>query len=149
MFTALATLALVLAADPVAITLGKAADKAAITSTDERTTIAIESKTGIGTAVLRPGKDGWPKQLRLDLNLKGLEGFTAHDGTKRVHTSLGSKTPEVLKLRDGKWEPIDLDLKLAPTIRKVGGRIHVDFPPAWLDAERKEIHLQWIDFYRG
>lgn len=149
MVSALAFLVLMTAADPIAVSLSKPTDKAVVTTKDDRVTIAIESANGIGAAQLRPGKDGWPKQVRLVINIKGLEGLTLHNGSLRVQTFLGSTMPEVLKLRDGKWEPVDLDLELAPTIRKDEGRIVIDIAPAWLDPAKKELSVQWIDFYRN
>lgn len=148
MFTLLAVFALVMTADPLEIVLKKA-DQAAISTRDGRVTVAIESQSGIGAATVRPGKAGWPKQLRFDLGLRGLEGCTITSGDLRVRSSLGSKTAEVLRQRDGRWEPVEFDKALAPTIKQVEGRILVDLPAAWLDPARKELSIEWIDFYRG
>jgi hypothetical protein len=149
--TALLFCVLATSADPVRVELKKDGDKVTQARTDERVTIVIDSKTGIGGASLRPGKDGWPKALRLDLGLKALEGFTITGQDRRVHSFLGSEKPEVFDLREreNKWAPIDSDVDLAPTITRVGDRIHVDIPAALLDKKNKQLAIEWVDFYRG
>jgi hypothetical protein len=145
----LALILLAVAADPVEIVLKKEGDQAVVSAKGDHVTIAIESATGIGRAVLRPGKKGWPKHLRLDIGIKGLEGFTIHDDRIRVQSFLGSTMPEVTQLREGKWESVEADRELVPTIRKVGERMQIEIPSAWLDPASKELSIQWIDFYRN
>jgi hypothetical protein len=141
---------LALASPPgVEVELKRPADKVVIASGEMRTSIVVTSATGIGGAKLRPGEGGWPKSVRLDLNLKALEGFTITSGDLRVHTFLGSDKPEVLRRKGEKWEPAKADGDLAPVIKRDGDRILIDLPPAWLDAKPKELEIQWVDYYRG
>ena len=149
MFALLAATALVMTAEPLEVVLKKAGDQAVITTGDGRVTVAIKSSSGIGSARVRPGKAGWPKQLRFDLGLRGLEGCTITSGDLLVRSSLGSETAEVLRFRKERWEPAKFKKDLAPTIKQVEGRILVDLPAAWLDPAHKELSIEWIDFYRG
>jgi hypothetical protein len=139
-----------MAAPPgVEVELTRPADKVALAPGEMQSTIKITSASGIGGAKLRPGKEGWPKSLRLELNLRALEGFTITSGDLRVHTFLGSEKPEVLRRAGEKWEPAKADADLAPVIKREGERIFVDLPPAWFDEKPKELQIRWVDFYRG
>jgi hypothetical protein len=138
-----------LAAPSVEVKLTRDADEVTVTADEARTTITISSAKGIGGAKLSPGKEGWPKALRLDLNLKALEGFHITSGDLRVQTFLGSEKPEALRRQGEKWVPAKVDIDLAPIIKRDGDRIQIDLPPAWLDAKHKELRIEWVDFYRG
>lgn len=148
MLTATMLLSLVLGVDPIAVTLKRDADHATVRIDEKRATVVIESKTGIGSATLSPGKSGWPKALELSLSLKALEGFTLSSDELRVRTFLGDTTPEVLHRRDGKWEPVEFDVELAPRIRQVKERIQIEIPARWLDADQKQLVIDWVDRYR-
>lgn len=148
MLTATMLLSLVLGVDPLAVTLKRDADHATMRVDEKRTIVVIDSKTGIGSATLSPGKSGWPKTLELSLSLQALEGFTLSNGDLRVQTFLGDTTPEVLRRRDGKWEPVKLDQKLAPRIRQVKEDIIIEIPAGWLNADQKQLVIDWVDRYR-
>src|SRR5690606_41577117 len=97
MLSATLLLSLVLGGDPIAITLQRAGDQATARVDKERALVVIESKSGIGSATLTPGKTGWPKTLELSLSLSALEGFTLTGNDLRVRTFLGDTMPEVLR----------------------------------------------------
>jgi hypothetical protein len=143
-------LLLTLAAPPsIEFELTRPADKAVIVPGEKRVTISITSATGIGGTKLRPSKAGWPMNVRLDLNLEALEGFSITSGDLKVQTFLGSEKPEVLRRKDDKWEPAEADADVAPAIKRGGAGIIIDLPPAWLDGKHKELQVQWVDYYRG
>ena len=56
--------------------------------------------------------------------------------------------PEVLRRHAGKWEPVEFDLELAPRIRQVKETIHIEIPTRWLDADQKQLVIDWVDRYR-
>lgn len=148
MLTATMLLSLVLGIDPIAVTLKRDADHATVRVDEQRATVVIDSKSGIGSATLSPGKSGWPKTLELSLSLQALEGLTLSNRDLRVRTFLGDTMPEVLRRRDGKWEPVEFDVELAPRIRQVKQRIEIEIPARWLDADQKQLVIDWVDYYR-
>src|SRR5262245_28249969 len=109
-----------IAADPaLEVTLKKSADRAVIATKEDITTIKITSATGIGGATIKFPEKDLPKTLRLELELKGLEGFNIAGGKKRLSMPLGSEMPELFEVdATGKSSPIKVDDKLKLKIEK-------------------------------
>jgi hypothetical protein len=148
MFTTTMLLSLLLGDDPIAVSFKHETDHATVRVDDQQTVVVIESKSGIGSAMLSPGQSGWPKTLELSLSLKALEGFTLSSRDLRVRTFLGDTKPEAFRRRDDQWEPVELDAKLAPRIRQIKDRIQIELPARWLDTDSKELTIDWVDYYR-
>lgn len=142
------TLLALLAADPLQVELQRSADKAVQEADDGAVTLRIMSKSGIGSAALRPTEE-WPKSLTIELNLSGLEGLTLAQGDFRLRTSLGDAMPEASRRIDGQWraaKPRDDEI---PSIKRLPKGIRITVPAAWLKKDAPELRVEWIDFYRG
>jgi hypothetical protein len=146
---ALIVSASLMGADPIAVELTVAADRATLVSEEENTEIRIHSSRGIGKATIRRTQGKWPKSLRLVIDLKGLEGLTLTCGDTRVKTALKSDSPEVYRQTKEGWMPAKPEASAVPTIKQSGGHILIDLPPDSLRQECEAILVEWIDFYRG
>jgi len=134
---------------PITVKLRKAEDAAVISGTGDTVKVCITCPSGIGGARLVRGKSPWPRQLTLQLNLKGLESLVLDNGLIRVNTSLKSpaKTPywkmDKSEQQDG---PPDGTLELS--ITQTDGSIEIKMPKEMLAGDPSDLNFTWIDFYR-
>ena len=148
MTLALCCLLMLPTADPLQVELQRSADRAAQETNDGRVTLYISSKSGIGSAILRPN-DQWPKGLAVELNLRGLEGLALTQGDFRLRTWLGNEKPEASRQIDGAWRPARPGDDEIPSIERLLKGIRITVPAAWLKKDAPELKIEWIDFYRG
>ncbi|HTN76980.1 MAG TPA: hypothetical protein VL096_17095 [Pirellulaceae bacterium] len=144
---------LAFAADPpptIKVGLKRAEDTVIVSATDAGATISVTSATGIGAANIVRRDKTWPKELRLVLNIRGLEGLSLTQGDRKLQTFLGSDAPTIAhRNADGKWEEAKFDKAFAPILVKNAATITITIPAAWLDPAQAELQVEWIDFYRG
>jgi hypothetical protein len=94
--------------------------------------LTVTSPGGIGFAEVKPEKGEWPKKVTVRLALKGLEGFSAECGGKKLSGSINSSGD-----RGG-------DL----AAEKKGDYIEVALPEGFAAGADAGIKLSWVDFYR-
>lgn len=136
-------------------------DQVKITADKERTYFDVTSKTGIGKATIqRTGKE-WPKQVRLRLDLAGLEDFhigAGKQGFSAAILSHGEDRTASLTGPDGKavapGNPLWTEVRMIgadgkPTKKiPLDGRFEMDLPQGLFEGNPESIELSWIDFYR-
>lgn len=143
------------------VTTPKDTDEVKISADKERTYFDVTSKTGIGGAkIQRTGKE-WPQQLRLRLDLAGLENFHISNGKLGLSAAIlshGEDRTASLRGSDGKavapggrlWTEVRMigrDGKPTKTI-PLDGRFEMDLPKGLFEGNPESIELSWIDFYR-
>ncbi len=94
--------------------------------------LTVTSPGGIGSAEVKPDKGEWPKKVAVRLLLKGLEGFSAECGGKKLSgfiNSSGAKGGEL-------------------AAEKKGDVIEVALPEGFAAGKDAVLKLSWVDFYR-
>ncbi len=139
-----------LPAPNVSVELKKAEDSVAVTATRQATVVAIQSKSGIGAATLRRTDGAWPAQLKVRLDLKGLESFRMDNGV--MHCGTSHKSPERVpywkagKPDTGAAEP---DGTLSVVISRTENAFEIVVPREFLADNPQTIRIAWIDFFRN
>jgi hypothetical protein len=146
---------------PIRISAGRENTQATVTAKDESVTIRVECPFGIDRAKLERTGNPWPKQIVLQLHLKGLESFEAGNGQVTLLASVpstGEPRPR-LSLREGEKET-ELD-QTSPYWTKVqvvadevkiplrDGYFQILLPDKLFEGNPASIQLHWIDFYRN
>ncbi|QDU93937.1 hypothetical protein [Lignipirellula cremea] len=112
--------------------------------------VEVKSPGGIGHGELhRVGKD-WPGRVAFLFDVRGMEGFHVKSGNLRSGTFLGSREPEVYRIKaDGTQERVVKDGNLyTPTVKRLDtSSIEVVLPAKLLEGE-SQIKVHWVDFYR-
>lgn len=126
-----------------------------IAGSAERAVVDVRCERGIDQGVLRRTGDHWPKEIVLQLNLRGLESLKVTSGNVTLEWSVPSsgEGPANALLRSGKrvstLAPGD---PLFTEVRRVKDKdqqfFQVSIPAKLLDSNPTQIRLQWIDFYR-
>jgi len=146
------------------ITTKKKEDRVTVAVADQKATIDIHSKSGIGSAAITPKAGEWPKTVIVRFHLGGLERFAVSNGkttlsgsvgsygenAKRLHLSQGDEGKEVEKN-----SPYWTDIKIMGTDGKPStdsplkdGYFEIVVPKAMLGDQAKSLTISWIDFYR-
>lgn len=143
----------------------------------DRLTLDITSKAGIGRLVITllpetdAGESTWPAKVTLRLKLKALAMIQIDNGAQTIiseslrgpkpRATYVTPTDEIAKQQQK--NEVDADHPLHLTIRKVAGveeeaaanqpareaHFEVNVPVAFLKNKPKEVHIRWIDYYRG
>jgi len=131
----------------VKVKLAAGADSARLRHDQGALVVEVRSKRGIGRlSLVRNGK-AWPQSVALRIDIAGLEGLTLDDGRWRLRSFLGARRVEVIKSPPGRKAGEKLP---AIPIRRLGKRlIEIRLPAALLAPASKEVHVAWVDFYRG
>ncbi len=147
------------------IRLKKAEDEATSSRSRAGELITIRSPSGIGGVELAAAEDGWPGELAVRLELRGLESLRIRSGKTAVLASFPSTADRQVRLaridQDGTEQPLDattslaFDLKAldaagkpaAPPIPR-GGFFEFRIPRSLCEQGRAPIFLDWIDFHR-
>ncbi len=150
---------------PFTITLGKAADSANCSSSQNIYRVGIHSASGIGSAILHFDSSGNSQRIQIVLHTKGLEQLTISDGEKSLQTAYSStagslqipRTFMSIKNNSPKELPADhpnyLPLKVegsgkdGPIIPLKSGYFSLLIPTA-LHQNADSLKISWIDFYR-
>jgi hypothetical protein len=141
----------------IEVKLHKDKDTSIIQQEAGRTVIVVTTETGIGRMTLSAKEGIWPKEVTIRLRynqpkaFKTLEGFQMTSSRLQVRTNSGDsgKVPFFLATEDGKYERDDLNPSgwLKVDFKPHGDDLDVVFPSQLWRGE-KEVHFQWIDFYR-
>jgi hypothetical protein len=120
------------------------ADKVATEVAGGALILTVTSPGGIGSAEVKPEKGAWPKKVTVRLVLKGLEGFSAECGAKKVSARLGAA--------GGKGEPLDSargpEALEGLAAEKKGEFIEVELPEGFAAGKDAVLKISWVDFYR-
>jgi hypothetical protein len=139
-------------APTVDVTLERpASDSVTVASTPAETVLTFHSEMGIGRATITPVDDAWPDRLVLRLHLKALEGIDLNNGQWRLNSFLGADLAvpyapvgrQPGPMYDGSDPTVDL------VITRAGEVIEVIIPELFLDDDRPELRVQWVDYYRN
>lgn len=135
---------------PFKVELRKAADRAVTTSAHESGVVTITSDSGIGGAKLVRTGAGWPARLAILLNLKGLESLRMENGVIRVETALkGPRQVPCRRIGKDDAQPAAPGRTLEVILRQTGEAVEILVPKELMDANPKELTIEWIDFFRG
>jgi hypothetical protein len=134
------------------------------TNQDGRVVLVIRGGRGIGQASVRPGPDGWPKEVLLRVHLRGLESLTLSAGESKLAASVSSQSGNERRLhlwKNGKESPPltkDSPYWMEITTHDAQGRPVQGIPPAggWFEMRlppplcptTNGLTLAWINFYR-
>jgi hypothetical protein len=132
----------------------------------ERATIEIWSPSGVGSAEFTVSGP-MPKQIVVQLHLRGLEQYTFSFGQTTVTAALSSRPSAVVQesvqltgSEAGQALPIAADspywmsVEIVPTgnapqtIPLAAGTIEAEAPQAYLDSDLAAFSISWIDFFR-
>lgn len=144
------------------VTTAKAADKVVVQADGAGVVFVVQSPSGIGSATIERTADKWPATAVVKLQLKGLESFSASNGTTRINAAVGSGNLKVRLWKDDKEnQPLDASSPLwmkiqildaggkpAKALPLKNGTFTMTLPVALLAGNPKAIHLRWVDFYR-
>ncbi len=108
------------------------ADKVAAEVADGALVLTVTSPGGIGSAEVKVEKGEWPKRVSVRLALKGLEGFTAECGGKKLSGFINSSGAKGGDL----------------AAEKKGELIQVALPEGFASGKDAVLKLSWVDFYR-
>ncbi|MGV3607829.1 MAG: hypothetical protein ACO1RA_15590 [Planctomycetaceae bacterium] len=129
-------------------------------SEGETALLKVICPNGIDKIALRPGKGKWPKEVRLQLQLQGLEHLTLRTDKHDLCFSVSSTAPHdstCVLVVDGKEQALRSDHPLFAKVKLHGkknsiplndGYFEVIIPTALLQANPPQIAIEWIDFYR-
>lgn len=128
----------------------KAADVVTVSKTGSPVT--IQSKTGIGAAVIQLTAGHWPRNVvflfqdREGQPFKGLEQVKLTTAAFKLEGSMADsgKMPYFVVAQDGKFEAMG-QVNVHVKAQKDG--IAVTLPPDLLKATRR-LELNWVDFFR-
>jgi len=151
---------LVLAAEPAEDEIAlevkpvRGVDSAVVEVDNLTATLTIESKRGIGQAVVVRKSGAWPVKLAICLGIYPLEGFTASSGNKHLEASLGfhqkvfrDDVPVRERSDDAKGDGVVDHVPVSITPQG-DDAIVIELPTDWLEADETELLLQWVDAYR-
>lgn len=122
--------------------------------------VKITSEKGIGEAELRRSNLTWPKKIRFQVHLKGLELFEIQSGKRTIRlavSSSGEPTSSVSIEEKGKEkvllveDPLFIKVHLVADEKKIplDGHFEFQLPEAIFSNEVDTIKTRWIDFYRN
>jgi len=141
---------------PLSVVLTKPGDVAAVTEEAGRTVIVVTSESGIGRMTIS-ARGRWPKDVTLRLRYRGdhpfktLEGFEMTSSRLQIRSNSGQsgKVPFFLAGDDGTFPRNDLEPSgwLRMEFKPNDKMLEIQFP-ANLWRDEKDVHVQWIDFYR-
>lgn len=108
------------------------------TRNKDKLKIVIEKQFGIGKATISSKNEDWPKSFTIEFcNFQSLEQLQITSGTQKIDSSIPvAKRKKHYSLENGVG------------IRQSKRSIYVTLPRTFLKTATKEIHLNWIDFYR-
>ena len=108
------------------------ADKVVADVTGGALLLTVNSPGGIGSAEVKPEKGEWPRKIVVLLALKGLEGFTAECGGRKLTGGINGSGARIGDLAS----------------EKKGEFIEVALPEGFAAGKEAVLKLSWVDFYR-
>ena len=130
-----------------------------VTRSRQGVVVDITSPFGTGRGVIRRLGEKWPAQIRIRLNLRGLELFRAVNDTIDLRWSVSHKPDHRtrLSLRTGTDTKIlKTDSPYWTTVGVAGDNkenapeyFEVSLPANLFSGNPRELKLQWVDFFRG
>lgn len=129
-------------------------------TTNDVVIVKITSEKGIGEAELRRLNSTWPKKIRIQIHLKGLELFEIQTGKQTIRlavSSSGEPTSSVSIEEKGKdkvllvEDPLFIKVHLVADEKKIplDGHFEFELPAGLLSKEADTMKVRWIDFYRN
>ncbi len=132
---------------------------------EDAVVFSITSTTGIGKATIRRTGEHWPKVVKFQIHLRGLESFTIAHGDVKLAvavTSTGDHARLIHLWKDGKegpqlgkdsayWTDVKMVAKRPdkkPRIPLDDGYFELEVPRALLKSNPESLAIGWIDFYR-
>lgn len=117
-------------------------------------TLTIESKRGIGQAMVVRKSGAWPVKLAIHFGIYPLEGFTASSANKHLEASLGfhqkafhGDVPVREKSDNAQGDAVVDQVPVSITPQG-NDAVVIELPTDWLEADETELRLHWIDAYR-
>lgn len=143
-------------------------DSISVVAKEKSVVFVVTSKMGIGRGEIVLKQGSWPEDVRLQLHLKGLEGFKVDNGEVRLGAAAGVQASgtnlayrverimpgnreQSLTKEDPFWMQIrayDRSGRPVTHFPAADSTIEVRLPKAFLGKGVKTINLEWIDFYR-
>lgn len=99
---------------------------------------STSNTAGIGSATLSLSQGEWPESIAVRLYLRGLEGFTATNGTTTI-----DRHQLNVQAFDRNMMPSDQKY-----LMEDAGYYEVRLPRSLFTEDTTEIRIQWVDFYR-
>ena len=146
---------------PFEIKPRKPADTVKVIMEKDRAVLDVRSPSGIGGAAIELKDDRWPAATVVRLHLRGLEGFWAAHGKRKLSGSVLSHSGNrrrvsleeegvdkllepgtEIKLFDAAGKPVDKGLP------PEGGYFEIALPKALFEGEKNTLRLDWVDFFR-
>ncbi|MFO0884107.1 MAG: hypothetical protein U0894_07975 [Pirellulales bacterium] len=126
----------------------------------EAALLKITCPKGIDKIAIRPEKGRWPQEVRLQLQLQGLEHLALRTDKHDLQFSVSSTAPHestCVLSADGKEQALHSNHPLFAKVKLHGpkaslplrdGYFELIIPAALLQANPPQIAIEWIDFYR-
>ena len=148
------------------ISTQRADDRVETSLADGAALVSIHSPMGISHATVQRVADCWPRQLTVQLHLRGLENLRIGNGQITIETRAPSRDQEHLcqmwkdntaneRLALDTHSPYWIEIRMPGKDVKPNGLVPRDeryyelrLPPALLEENPKAISIGWIDFYR-
>lgn len=118
--------------------LSRQSDNVTVTSDSSNALISVSSEFGIGQATVKLTQGEWPATVTVRLYLKGLEGFTANNGTTTIE-----KQQLSVQAYDQNMAPSEQEYLMDEV-----GYYEVRLPASLFTEGTTDIRIQWVDFYR-
>jgi hypothetical protein len=145
--------------------IGRETSKSVVNGSAEVVIIPINSKRGIGSAVIKP-VTRWSKKVELHIYLKGLENIEIDNGKSVITSSYSlrhrstfvslSGKPARQDLKNKVEESHPLALQITAVSRKpdsapnipLDGYFKIEISGEFLKKQPQSLKVNWIDFYR-
>ena len=101
-------------------------------------TLITSNTVGIGSATISLAQGEWPESIAVRLYLRGLEGFSATNGTTTI-----DRHQLTVQAFDQNMTPSDQQY-----LMEDAGYYEVCLPRSLFTEGTTDIRIQWVDFYR-